>query len=407
MDFNDSLEEAAFRSEVNSWLSRSARLRSPDDLSEGQDASDADMVAANKAWQALKFDAGYAGITWPTQYGGRNGTTIQQVIYRQEEKRYHARGELFGIGLNMCLPIVHGYGSVDHKVRYVRKALRGEEIWCQLFSEPSAGSDVAGIRTKAERDGDHWVITGQKIWTTGAQFADFGILLARTDPRQPKHKGLTMFILNMKAPGVIVRPVRQMSGLSEFNEVFFDGVRVPDSDRLGPAGDGWKVAINTLMFERLAVGDALDFVDYEEILRIARRTTLGGKTAVLDARVRERVADMYLTSRALRLLTFRAQTALSKGGTPGPEQSIAKAVAAMQGQQASYLAMDLMNESGMLTARELGEQWRIVESSWTWTAAMRIAGGTDEILRNIIAERVLGLPQDIRVDKDVPFQAGP
>ncbi len=407
MDFNDTPEEAAFRAEARAWLEANAPSAWGEMADRNVALSDEQFVAISKAWQARKFDAGYSALAWPPEFGGRNASRIQEVIYRQEEARYAPPGGIFSIGIDIEIPIVHAFGTADQRERYVKRGLRGEEIWCQLFSEPAAGSDVAGIRTSAVRDGDTWVVSGQKIWTSWAHFSDFGTLLVRTDPHAPKHKGLSMFVLDMKAPGVTVRPVKQMTGGSEFNEVFFDEVRIPESQLLGAVGDGWKVAVATLMHERSSVGLGLGFVDYEELIGIAGRTTLGGRPSLEDGRVRERIADMYLNTRALTLLAFRAQTALSRGETPGPEQSITKAVSAAQGQQASYLAMDLMDRAGLLTAESLGEAWGAVSHSWAWGAAMRIAGGSDEILRNILAERVLGLPGDIRVDKTLPFDQLP
>ncbi|MBO9694679.1 MAG: acyl-CoA dehydrogenase family protein [Sphingopyxis sp.] len=400
MDFNDTAEEAAFREEARGWLAQNAAPFSiePSGLAEDE------YNALCKKWQAVKYDGGYAAITWPVELGGRGGSPIQQVIYNQEESRYQVPSSIFAIGLGICIQVVNKFGSDDHRERYVQKALRGEEIWCQLFSEPAAGSDVAGIRTSAVREGDGWRVKGQKVWTSGAHFCDFGILLVRTDPDVPKHKGLTMFIVDMKAPGVTIRPLKQINGRSDFNEVFFDDVFIPDTDRLGAVGEGWHVCVSALMFERHAVGNTLGFLEYNNIMDIARDTELAGAPAISDGRIRERIVDMYINSRAVDLLTYRAQTALSRGTLPGPEQSIVKAIGAYQGQQASYLAMDLRDQFGMLAPGELGEAWGIVEYSWTWGAAMRIAGGSDEILRNIIAERVLGLPGDIRVDKDVPYR---
>jgi len=400
MDFNDTAEEAAFRKDAKAWLSENAGPFSVDPSTIGE----WEYVALSKEWQATKFDGGYAAITWPVELGGRGGSPIQQVIYHQEESRYQVPSSIFAIGLGICVHVVNKFGSDEHRERYVHRALRGEEVWCQLFSEPAAGSDVAGIRTRAVREGDGWRINGQKVWTSGAHFCDYGILLVRTDPDLPKHKGLTMFIVDMKAPGVDVRPLKQLNGRADFNEVFFDDVFIPDTDRLGDIGAGWHVAVSALMFERHAVGNGLGFLEYNHILELAKETQLGGKPAVADGRIRERIVDMYLNSRAVDLLTYRAQTALSKGALPGPEQSIVKAIGAVQGQQASYLAMDLRDQLGMLAPSEMGDSWNIVEYSWTWGAAMRIAGGSDEILRNIIAERVLGLPGDIRVDKDIPYK---
>lgn len=400
MDFDDTSEERAYREDAHAWLSANAQLkpRGADPRAFRKDESEAQMVAGAKEWQARKFDAGYAAITWPKEFGGAGGTAIQQLIYTQEQDKFLTRPNIFGLGLGMCLPTIRHFGAEAQKTRFLRAGLRGEEMWCQLFSEPGSGSDLAGARTKAVRDADHWRVSGQKIWTTYAQYCDFGLLLARTDPSAPKHAGLTMFIIDMRASGVEVRPLKQLSGESEFNEVFFDDARLPDSWRIGEIGQGWKVALGTLMFERQHA-QGIGFLSPEFMLELARDAD-----ALSDARVRDRIADLYLNTRALQLLNYRAQTALSRGQMPGPEQSISKLVNAAQGQQASYLAMELMGQDGLLTADTLGDRWRSVEFAWAWGAAMRIAGGSDEILRNIIAERVLGLPQDPRNDKDIPFE---
>ena len=255
MDFEDSPEEARFRAEARAWLDANAKLKTARDAGDPLGEDDKTSLKAAKAWQAKKAEKGYARITWPKEVGGLGGTPMQQVIFHQEEAKYDvANTGAFAIGLGMCIPTLMAYGSKEAIARYVKPALRGDEIWCQLFSEPAGGSDVAALRTRAEKDGDDWVINGSKVWTTGAQFSDFGLLLARTDPTVPKHKGLTMFYLSMKQPGVEVRPIKQASGASGFNEIFFTNVRIPDSQRLGDVGQGWQAALTTLMHERLAVG---------------------------------------------------------------------------------------------------------------------------------------------------------
>ena len=245
MDFNDTPEEAAYRKQVRDWLEANAPKTRV-----GGDPEGGDGLAASKAWQAKKAEAGYACITWPKEWGGQGGTPVQNVIFSQEEAKYPIPGNPFQIGLGMCVPTVRTFADEETKKRFVGPALRGEEIWSQLFSEPSGGSDVAASRTKAERAPDgsgDWIINGQKVWTTGAQFSDFGIVITRTSPDKPKHKGLTMFWIDMKDPGVEVKPIHQMSGGSGFNEVFFTDVRVKDSQRLGAEGEGWKVSLVTLM----------------------------------------------------------------------------------------------------------------------------------------------------------------
>ncbi len=400
MDFNDTAPEAAYRAQVRGWLDHAAaEYREPPATPWPLD----EFVARSRAWQAAKHGAGYAGITWPKAVGGQGLSPMHQIIFNQEESRGHAPTGLYQIGLGMCIPTVFSHGAAPVIERYVAKALRGNEVWCQLFSEPAAGSDLAGIRTKAVRDGDDWVIDGQKVWTSFAHRSDYGIVICRTDPAAPKHKGLSMFIVDMRASGVDVRPIKQMSGGSEFNEVFFTGVRVADSHRLGAAGDGWKVALTTLMHERLAVGGKPRHAPgYHELLGLARRTDTARGPAIEQADVRERIAATYIADEGISLTQMRALSALSKGEMPGPEQSISKVVVAKTMQDMAAFALDLAESAGFVT--EGGDPTLAkLQGAYMSSAGLRIAGGTDEILRNIIAERVLGLPGDMRPDKDVPF----
>ena len=411
MDFEDSPEEAAFRKEVRGWLDANAKKREgkreidPDDMENGA----ANEMAASKAWQKVKAKAGYARITWPKGMGGIGGTPMQSIIFGQEESKYDvAGGGPFAIGLGMCIPTLMAYGDDDAKKRYVWPAVQGDEIWCQLFSEPAGGSDVANLRTKAEKNADGtWTINGSKIWTTGAQFSDYGIILTRTDPNVPKHKGLTMFYIDMKDPGVDIRPIKQTSGGSGFNEIFFTDIKVKDSQRLGAVGQGWTVALTTLMHERLAVGGGTGGgLDVPQLMQLARTLELEDGPAIKNAAVREKIADWYVRSAGLRYTTMRTMTALSQGKQPGPEASIAKIVVASKLQDLSAFAMDLEGEAGILAGSE-APMGGAFQGGWLSSPGLRIAGGTDEILRNIIAERVLGLPGDIRVDKDVPFNKIP
>ena len=407
MDFNDTTEEATFRAEVRRFLDANARRKGATETTHRgryiPDANMAESLARAKEWQAKKADAGFAAITWPKQWGGRGGSPIEQVIYNQEEANYAVPRGVFEIGLGMCIPTLMAYGSPAQFERYVRPALRGEEVWCQLFSEPSGGSDLAGLRTRAERSGDDWIINGQKIWTSGAHFADLGILVTRTDPDVPKHQGLTFFFLDMKSPGVEVRRIKQISGTSNFNEVFFTDVRVPDSQRLGNVGDGWKVSLTTLMNERLAVGDAPG-PDFDDIFELARALELEDGPAIRNLAVREKLAEWYVKTVGLKYTKFRAMTALSRDQTPGPEASIAKLVSASKLQEIASYGIDLMGMGGGVMDTELAPMEAWFQEALLYAPGMRIAGGSDEILRNIIAERVLGMPGDIRVDKDVPFR---
>ena len=297
-------------------------------------------------------------------------------------------------------------GKDEDKKRYFPKMITGEEIWCQLFSEPSAGSDLAGIKMKAEKDGDEWVLNGQKVWTSGAHFADYGMIVARSDPSALKHKGLTYFYLDMKTPGIEVRPIKQISGTSNFNEVFFNDVRIPDSQRLGGEGEGWKVALTTLMNERLAVGDPPG-LDFDQIFEATKELEVEDGLTFKNSEVRQKMADWYVQSRGLQYTKFRSITALSKGQTPGPELSISKLVTASKMQDVSAYALELMDSSGMVHHDQNPVLKNLFQNGYFFSAAMRIAGGTDEVLRNIIAERVLGLPQDERADKKVPFNELP
>ena len=393
MDFNDTPEEAAFRAEARAFLEKHLKPKGSAPASRDR----VNMLEKAKAWQKTKAENKFAQITWPEEWGGRGGTAMQNVIWGQEESKFDAPTGPFAIGLGMCVPTVIAFGSDEHKERYVQKALMGEEIWCQLFSEPSAGSDVAGLKTRAVKDGDEWVINGQKVWTSGAHYSDYGILLVRTDPKAPKHKGLTMFIVNMKQPGVEVRPIHQASGGREFNEVYFTDVRIPDSDRLGDVGAGWKVALVTLMNERLAVGGSPG-PDWAEIMEYAR-----DHGTLSDQAFREKLADWYVAAQGYKLTKFRTQTALSRGQTPGPENSIGKIITANHLQDICNSAIEMQDHYGIINETDRMPADAIFQQSFMWAPGLRIAGGTDEILKNIIAERVLGLPQDVRVDKDKPF----
>jgi alkylation response protein AidB-like acyl-CoA dehydrogenase len=401
MDFNDTPDEAAFRAEARTFLQANAepKSRARPVLRLGDLGGDA--VAQCKAWQAKKADAGFAAITWPKRFGGREASPILQVIYHQEEENYAVPRGLFEIGLGMCIPTMMAYAQPEQLDRYVRPALRGEEVWCQLFSEPAGGSDLAALRTRAERDGDDWIINGQKIWTSGAHLSDFGIIVVRTDPNVPKHAGLSFFFLDMRAPGIEIRPIHQMSGASHFNEVFFTDVRVPDAQRLGAVGQGWQVSLTTLMNERLAVGE-VHRPDVEDLLELARALMLSGNGAV-----RERIADWYARTQGLKFTRFRTMTALSRGQTPGPENSIHKLVNASKLQDIASYGLDLMGMAGLVMDDDLAEAYAMFQQALLSSPSARIAGGSDEILRNIIAERVLGLPADIRVDKDRPFSQVP
>ena len=395
MDFNDSPEEATYRAEARAWLETNA--------TEHKAMAHADDMAAAKAWQARKAAAGYAQITWPKEWGGGGGTPIQSVIFGQEEAKHPVQYGYFTIGLGMCVPTVMSFADEATKQRFVGPALRGEEIWSQLFSEPAGGSDVAAIRTKAIREGDDWVVNGQKVWTSGAHYSDYGIVLVRTNPDVPKHKGLTMFWLDLRSPGIEIRPIHQMSGGSNFNEVYFTDVRIPDAQRLGKVDDGWKVALVTLMNERLAVGGGGGATP-KEILALAKDLDAADGPLIKDSGFRQKLADWYVQSEGLRNTRMRTMTALSRGQTPGPESSIGKIIAANVLQDLGNSAVEAEDQYGIIADPALLPLKGLFQSAVMNAPGLRIAGGTDEILKNIIAERVLGLPGEIRTDKDAAFK---
>ena len=410
MNFDDTPEEAAFRTVARAWIDANAPADLYDELSGqgfgGSSKGRSSGLETAKAWQKKKAEAGWACLNWPKEYGGRGATPIERVIWNQEEGVYGKLSGVFIIGHGMCGPTVMAYADEETKRRLLPPLAAGENIWCQLFSEPAGGSDLAGLRTKAEKDGDDWVINGQKIWTSGAQHSDYGILITRTDPNVPKHKGLTMFWLDMKSPGVEVRPIKQANGQSEFNEVYFTDVRIPDSQRLGAVGDGWKVSLTTLMNERLAIGGSMQ-TGFSELFDFVSRVETDNGLAIEDRAVRAKLADWAVKTSGLKYTSMRAQSAISKGENPGPENSIGKLVAGSMMQDIAAYALDLQGQAGAVHDPEISAAGARFQAMLLRSPATRIEGGSDEILRNIIAERVLGLPADIRVDKDVPFNKIP
>ena len=417
MNFDDNAEEAAFRQEARAWLEANApRLREGEAGGTAQlgllpgltEADDEDTIAAAQSWQAKKADAGWACITWPKEYGGREATSIQSVIWGQEESRSNVPPNVFSIGLGMAAPTLMAHGTDEQKARWLPKMLRGEQIWCQLFSEPAAGSDLAGLRTRAERDGDEWVVNGQKIWTSGAHYSKWGILVTRTDPNVPKHAGLTYFVIDMESPGIEVRPIKQITGGANFSEVFFTGVRIPDTNRISEAGNGWAVAITTLMNERTSIGGGGGGGRIRDLIELARNSTdASGRPALESAAVREKIADFYVRTKGLQYTSYRTLTALSRGQTPGPEGSIGKLVSAKMGQEMASLALELQGAAGAILDEDIAAQQAGWQQAYLWAPGMRIAGGTDEVMRNIIAERVLRLPPEPRLDKNVAFRDVP
>ena len=348
-----------------------------------------------------KYDAGWAMLHWPKEYGGIAASPIERIIWAEEESKFNVPRGIFEIGLGMCGPVMMEYATDEQKERFLPSMAEGTEIWCQLFSEPSAGSDVAGLRSKATQDGDNWIINGQKVWTSGAHFCDYGILVVRHDPNLEKHKGMTFFFVDMKSPGIEVKPIKQITGGSSFNEVYFTDVVIPDSQRLGAIGDGWKVAITTLMNERLAVGDA-NGADVKEAFNWAKKQDDSGEYLINNRATRESIADWYCEANGLKNTKLRTMSALSKGETPGPEASITKIVSANKLQDIGNFGIDSLDMAGMLKPENNAIQ--SFQNAWLGAPGLRIAGGTDEILKNIISERVLGLPQDPRADKGLPFK---
>jgi alkylation response protein AidB-like acyl-CoA dehydrogenase len=405
MDFNDAPEEAKFRNEARAFLQATLKLKADETDRLHKRLSERDYLKAARAYQKQKAEAGFAGITWASEQGGRGLPPIYAVIFGQEEAKFDAPSAPFAIGLGMCLPTLISFANDQTKQRYVGPALKGDEIWCQLFSEPSAGSDVASLKMRAVKDGDVWIVNGQKVWTSGAHYSDYGLLLTRTNADVAKHKGLTMFFLDMKSPGVEVRPIHQMSGGSNFNEVYFTDVRIPDAQRLGEVGGGWGAALVTLMNERLAVGGSMG-PDYQEIIALARTlpSPSGQGTLLQDSAFRQKLADWVVRAEGYKLAKFRTMTALSKGQMPGPESSIGKVINANQMLDIANSAIEGLDHYGIISDESLAPMEASFQQSYMWAPGLRIAGGTDEILKNIIAERVLGLPQDVRVDKDVAFK---
>ena len=410
MNFDDTPQEAAFRAEVRAWISANGpkHLEAELKLSTfgNSGLSSEDPMAAAKAWQHKKAEAGWACLHWPKEYGGRGATPIERVIWGQEEGAYGTLGGTFIIGHGMCGPTLMAWASEEQKRQLLPPMAAGDEIWCQLFSEPAGGSDLAGLRTRAEPANDgtgDWIIRGQKIWTSGAHYSDYGIVITRTDPDVPKHKGLTMFWLSMKTPGIEIRPIKQANGQSGFNEVFFTDVRIPDAQRLGAVGQGWTVSLTTLMNERLSIGSGMP-TGFPELFDYCLNLQTEDGPAADNPMVRSRLAQYAVRASGLKYTGMRAISALSKGETPGPENSIGKLVAGASMQELAMFALDLQGETGVLNDPAHAEAAQKFQAMLLRSPATRVEGGTDEILRNIIAERVLGLPGDIRVDKDVAFK---
>ncbi len=394
MDLDDTPEQAAYRAQVRSWLQEH---KSEAPILDGPDAirDEDEIVAARRAWQGKLAEAGLAGLTWPKEFGGQGLGPIDQVICNQEIARAKVPGILDAIGVGMLGPTIIAHGADEQKSRYLAPLLHGDEVWCQLFSEPAAGSDLAAVQTRARQQEDgSWKLSGQKVWTTNAQFAAYGLLLARTDADVPKHKGLTMFIVPMDAPGVTVRGLRQISGEAEFNEVFFDDVELDEGAVVGGVGNGWGTALTTLMFERVTIGLGSEGLGYNSTRFAA--AIAADETARRDPEVRHKLGEIAAELLAVRFTGYRTLTALQKGQIPGPEAGLAKVTIVNGAIKAGDLIADVLGPDAL----DEDSQWAYMIS---FLPGLKSAGGTEEILRNTIGERVLGLPPEPRLDKGIPF----
>ena len=370
--------------------------------------SEAEDLALGRRYLKARYDAGYAGINWSPEFGGQGLTHIEKVAFETEEMKYGMPNTWFGISLGMPVPIMMKFCADKAFVRErVIKAMQGEEIWCQLFSEPAAGSDLAGLRLRAEQDGNGWKLNGQKLWTSYAHHADYGVIVARTDPTVQKHKGLTYFWVDMRAPGVEARPIKLAGGDAHVNEVFFDDVRIDDSNRLSPVGGGFAVAMATLMIERYVATDSAGFGPHLDLfISLAKETKINGKPAIEDGRIRSAIARNYAMRNGLDAITARAMLMMKAGMEPGPEGSLNKLVSVRSRQKLSELAIDLQGTDALHYDEHVStrDNW---QTSWITAPTGRIAGGADEMLLNTIAEKILGLPQDHRPDKGVAFNQIP
>jgi alkylation response protein AidB-like acyl-CoA dehydrogenase len=394
VDLDDTPEQAEHRARVRAWL-EAHKSEAPILSGPGALQDEDEIVAARRAWQGKLAEAGLAGVTWPKEYGGQGLGPIEQVICNQEIARAKVPGILDAIGVGMLGPTIIAHGDDEQKGRYLGAMLHGDEVWCQLFSEPAAGSDLAAVQTRARRQEDgSWRLTGQKVWTTNAQFSAYGLLLARTDLDAHKHKGLTMFIVPMDAPGVTVRGLRQISGEAEFNEVFFDDVALDADAVVGGVGNGWGTALTTLMFERVTIGlggEGLGFNSNRFAQAIAQ-----DEHARRDPEVRRQLGEIVADLLAVRFTGYRTLTALQRGQIPGPEAGLAKVTIVNGAIHAGELIADVQGPDALATDSE----WAYMIS---FLPGLKSAGGTEEILRNTIGERVLGLPPEPRLDKGIPF----
>ena len=386
MDFHDTPDEAAFRKELRAWISDNL----PDGWRESAPTSGRMDESVSREWSKRLYDAGYAGLTWPKEYGGQDAPYTHQAIFLEESARADTPEHIGVIGLGMAGPTIIAHGTDKQKSAHLSKILSGEEVWCQGFSEPGSGSDLASLRTRAEDAGDHYVVTGQKVWSSFAHIADYCILVVRTDPSAAKHKGITYLLVDMHADGVEVRPLVQVTGDPEFNEIFFNDVKVPKTNVVGEANEGWGVAMTTLLHERGTLGFALTArleVLVAKLIILAKETGAHG-----DLLIRDRVAQQWIELQALKFTNYRALTTLMRTGVPGPEGSIAKLHWSESNQRLGKLALEILGHRAQLDGDD-----GVWSGYWQYqqlrSRGNTIEAGTSEILRNIIAERVLGLPR--------------
>jgi alkylation response protein AidB-like acyl-CoA dehydrogenase len=397
MDFTLTPEQQSFRDEVRDWLTHNLPRSWVERLHGGSDIPRPDAYEFLRQWQGKLNEAGFMGLTWPKESGGRGLTFMEEMILQQEMALAKAPPVLNILAVGMAGPTIIAYGTEEQKKRYPPKMLSCEEIWCQGYSEPNAGSDLAAVQTRAVKEGEYYVVNGQKVWTSLAHIADWMMLLARTDPDAPKHKGITYFLLDMKSPGVTVKPLKQITGDAEFNEVYFDNVRIHESHILGGLNNGWGVGLTTLMYERLALGFGIQVrlrIALDALVELARHTVKNGVPVTKDPVMRQKLAQMWIDTEVFKYTGARAITKLLKGELPGPEASTGKMMWVEGHQRLQELAMEIEGPFSQLTQ---GSQWAVAGGLWQHTflrsRANSIEGGTTEIQRNIIGERVLGLPK--------------
>jgi alkylation response protein AidB-like acyl-CoA dehydrogenase len=398
MDFTLTAEQEALRAEVRAWLKANIPAEWLTQVMGRSAIPREEAYDFMRGWQRKLYDAGFIGLTWPKEYGGRGLTFMEELIVHEEMALAKAPPILNILGVGMAGPTIVAYGTEEQKRRYVSKILSCEEIWCQGYSEPNAGSDLASLQTRAVKDGEYWVVSGQKLWTSLAHVADRMMLLARTDPDAKKHKGITYFLLDMRLPGVTVKPLKQLTGDAEFNEVFLDNVRVHESEVLGGVNNGWGVGLTTLMYERLALGFGLQVrlkISLDGLVEVARGMDKHGRVVTKDPVMRQKIAQLWIETEGLKYTGARGITKLLKGEIPGPEASAGKMTWVDTHQRLQELAMEILGPYSQLAR---GTEWTVDGGLWQYTflrsRANSIEGGTTEIQKNIIGERVLGLPKD-------------